>query len=302
MGAMNSLRWALVVASCGLSAGVVAQTADPKDKDAQQAPAPAAAPPSKPQAKPVAPAKSPAVPAAAPQGLPAAPAAQGVAQAQAALPQGMPDAYKLNLLIRTTVIAVNQANKTGNYSVLRDLAAPGFQASNNSAQLAEIFGDLRKRNLDLSPVLFYQPKFTSRPVLLPNGMMRVVGLFPSRPQQVNFDLVFEQIQGDWRIYGISIGTRLAPPPGPEANAPDAAGVPVTEGTATGGAMPAAAVSTAKPAAQGAGAAPSGAVADKGGGAGAAPPKAVGKDAPVAAKPVSPAPVDKQGLGAPATAP
>src|SRR5262245_20468190 len=127
MGAMNSLRWALVVASCGLSAGVAAQAVDPMD-NAQRAPAPAAAPASKPQAKPVAPAKSPAAPAAAP-------AAQGAAQAQAALPQGMPDAYKLNLLIRTTVIAVNQANRTGNYSVLRDLAAPGFQASNNPAQL-----------------------------------------------------------------------------------------------------------------------------------------------------------------------
>jgi hypothetical protein len=300
---MNSLRWALVVASCALGAGAVAQTADPKGKDAQQPAAPAAAQPPKPQAKPVAPAKSPAAPVAAPQGQqPAAPAAQGAAQAQAALPQGIPDAYKLHLLTRTTVIAVNQANKTGNYSVLRDLAAPGFQASNNSAQLAEIFGELRKRNLDLSPVLFYQPKFTSRPVLLPNGMLRVVGLFPSRPQQVNFDLVFEQIQGDWRIYGISIGTRLAPPPDAQANSPTAAGGPLAEGTATGGAMPAAAVNTAKPAVQGAGAAPSGAVAEKGGGAGAAAPKSAGKDAPpVAAKPVTP-PVDKQGLGAPVAAP
>ncbi len=211
----------------------------------------------------------------------------------------MPDAYKLNLMIRTTVIAVNQANKTGNYSVLRDLAAPGFQASNNPAQLAEIFGDLRKRNLDLSPVLFYQPKFTSRPVLLPNGMLRVVGLFPSRPQQVNFDLVFEQVQGDWRIYGVSIGTRVAPPVDAKGTPPDAAGGPVAESTATGGPPPAA-VSTAKPAAQGAGAAPSGVVADKGGTAGGATPKAASKEAPAAVKPVSP-PAAKQGLGAPPAA-
>ena len=33
----------------------------------------------------------------------------------------MPDAYKLNMLIRTTLIALSQANQTGNYSVLRDL-------------------------------------------------------------------------------------------------------------------------------------------------------------------------------------
>jgi len=293
---MNCMRWALVVASCALCAGAGAQIVDKKGKDAQQPAAPAAGQAS-PQAKPDAPAKGPKAPAAAPQGQPAGPATQG----QAALPPGLPDAYKLNLMIRTTVIAVNQANKTGNYSVLRDLAAPGFQTSNNPAQLAEIFGDLRKRNVDLSPVLFYQPKFTSRPALLPNGMLRVVGLFPSRPQQVNFDLVFEQVQGDWRLYGVSIGTRLAPSPEAQGNPPDAAGGPVAESSATGGAMPAAGAVVGKPAPQGAGAAPAGATADKGATAGAPAQKAAGKEAPVGAKPVSP-PASKQSLGAPAATP
>jgi hypothetical protein len=244
-----------------------------------------------PKAKPDAPAKSAPAPAGASPSQSAGPAAQG----QAALPPGLPDAYKLNLLIRTTVIAVNQANKTGNYSVLRDLAAPGFQSANNPAQLAEIFGDLRKKNLDLSPVLFYQPKFTSRPALLPNGMFRVTGLFPSRPQQVNFDLIFEPLQGDWRLYGVSIGTRLAPPPDAQGNTPDG---PVAESTATGGPTPAPVAAPGKAAQQqGGGAAPTGPAADKG--TSAASPKTAGKEAPVAAKPVNPAATSKQGLGAPA---
>ena len=56
----------------------------------------------------------------------------------------MPDAYKLNMLIRTTLIALNQANQTGNYSVLRDLGTPQFQSLNSDARLAEIFAALRK--------------------------------------------------------------------------------------------------------------------------------------------------------------
>jgi hypothetical protein len=36
------------------------------------------------------------------------------------------------ILIRETLIALDQANKTGNYTVLRDLGAPAFQA--NSAR------------------------------------------------------------------------------------------------------------------------------------------------------------------------
>jgi hypothetical protein len=202
------------------------------------------------------------------------------------------------------VIAVNQANKTGNYSVLRDLAAPGFQSANNPAQLAEIFSELRKKNIDLSPVLFYQPKFTSRPMLLPNGMLRVVGHFPSRPHEVSFDLIFEQVQGDWRHYGVSIGARAAPSPGAQATVPpDESGGPAADqSTATGGPLPAASTGkTAKTAVQGDGIAPAGAGAEKSGRASATALKPAVKDAPVAATPVSPS-ASKQGLGAPAEAP
>lgn len=43
------------------------------------------------------------------------------------------------ILIRSSLLAVDQANKTGNYTVLRDLGAPGFQAANTATQLGEIF-------------------------------------------------------------------------------------------------------------------------------------------------------------------
>ena len=48
--------------------------------------------------------------------------------ARAASPAlSVPDDVQLLLMIKTTLIAFNQANITGNYTVLRDLAAPDFQ-------------------------------------------------------------------------------------------------------------------------------------------------------------------------------
>src|SRR5882724_9070208 len=55
------------------------------------------------------------------------------------------------ILIRSTLLALDQANKTGNYTVLRDLGSPDFQA-NSAAQLAEIFVQQRRDNVDLSGV------------------------------------------------------------------------------------------------------------------------------------------------------
>ena len=51
-------------------------------------------------------------------------------------------------LIRSTLLTLNDANRTGNYTVLRDLASPDFQAKNSAADLSEIFTDLRRRHFD----------------------------------------------------------------------------------------------------------------------------------------------------------
>lgn len=124
----------------------------------------------------------------------------------------IPDDYKINLLIRTTIIAVNQANITGNYSVLRDLGAPGFQAANTAAQLAENFANQRKSKFDLSPILFFDPQLIQKPLIDPAGRLRVSGFFATKPQQVNFDLAFENVDGEWRHFGLGIGTQLAVKP------------------------------------------------------------------------------------------
>lgn len=127
----------------------------------------------------------------------------------------LPDDTKLTLLIRTTLIALNQANATGNYSVLRDLAAPGFQAGNSQARLAEIFAALRGRNLDLSPILFFDPKLVQPPAIQPDGRLRITGFFDTRPERVIFDLMFETVEGDWRLFGIAID--VMPPEAPKAD-------------------------------------------------------------------------------------
>ncbi len=121
----------------------------------------------------------------------------------------MPDARRLNLMIRTTVIALNHANQTGNYSVLRDLAAPNFQIANSSARLAEIFSNIRKRKLDLSPILFFDPKLIRDPSIQPNGLLRMSGFFDTRPERVIFDLQFQFIANTWRLFGITLDTRIA---------------------------------------------------------------------------------------------
>jgi hypothetical protein len=153
-------------------------------------------------------------PAAIAQQTPKGPPAAGErvtpntpAQPGAQFPQiGVPDDLKLLILIRTTLIALNQANLTGDYSVLREIAAPGFRQANNPAQLAEIFTDLRNRKIDLSPIAVVEPKLARPAFINDRGVLRIAGFFPTKPEQVNFDLAFLPIEGQWRLFGISLKT------------------------------------------------------------------------------------------------
>jgi hypothetical protein len=133
--------------------------------------------------------------------------------------KGVPDDYKLAMLIRTSLIALNQANITGNYSVLRDLGSPAFSEANNPARLAELFANLRMRGIDLEPILVIDPK-VAEPYINERGMLRIKGIFPTAPEQVNFELAYEPIGTQWRLFGISVTTS---PVGPVAQSPAASG-------------------------------------------------------------------------------
>ena len=155
------------------------------------------------------------------------PAPKQAPQAQAPKPAQI-DRNGVLILIRSALLALDQANKTGNYTVLRDLGSPDFQ-SNSAARLAEIFAQQRRDNIDLSGVAVIDPQLTLLPQIEANGLMRMAGFFPSVPTQVNFELLYAPVDGRWRLFGLSVSfgqaapAAPAPPPGsaPQAGAPPA---------------------------------------------------------------------------------
>ena len=108
------------------------------------------------------------------------------------------------ILIRTTLVALQQANQTGNYSVLHAISAPGFQNANTPERLAQIFSGLRAKNFDLSGVVVLEPQLSVMPELYQNGVMRMAGFFPSVPIQVYFDLQFMPVQGQWKLLALAV--------------------------------------------------------------------------------------------------
>lgn len=157
---------------------------------------------------------------------PSAPAfAQQAAAAGSAQP--VPDALELAKLVWSTMTAIDHANQSGNYSVLRDIAAPGFQINNDPARLAQIFAPIRASGVDLSNTLLLGPTYSAPAAIVGPGVMRVQGYFGLRPTAIGFDFYFQWIGGRWRLYGVSITPRsiAAVQPAPAGTSPPRAAAP-----------------------------------------------------------------------------
>jgi hypothetical protein len=152
-----------------------------------------------------------------------APAPKQQPQPQAPKPAQI-DRNGVLILIRETLLALDQANKTGNYTVLRDLGSAEFQ-NNTAARLAEIFAQQRKDNVDLSGVAVIDPQLTLLPQIEGNGLMHMAGFFPSVPTQVNFELIYAPVGGRWKLFGLSVSFGQAAPQAPQAPAPPQAAAP-----------------------------------------------------------------------------
>jgi hypothetical protein len=157
------------------------------------------------------------------------PTGKNEARLVAADKSALPDPAALLVVIRNHIIALNQANLTGNYSVLRDMAAPGFQQANSLDKLRSVFAVLRDRQIDLAPVAVIEPKLSRPAAVDQNGMLRLTGFFPSEPERVNFDLAFQVAGGQWRLFGIGLNTSRE-----VASAPSPAPPPPTDPVGSGG--------------------------------------------------------------------
>jgi hypothetical protein len=123
----------------------------------------------------------------------------------------LPPTEAMIILIRSSIVALGQANVTNNYSVMNSLGSRAFRDNNPPNQLAKVFESFRANKIDLTPVVYINPQLTAQPGIQ-NGRMRLVGNFPSQPMQVNFDLTFEPDEGTWKLFGLGVNLSKSPLP------------------------------------------------------------------------------------------
>ncbi|WP_137388144.1 hypothetical protein [Rhodoligotrophos defluvii] len=127
-------------------------------------------------------------------------------------PQRPPASGEILALIRATLIAVDQANRTGNYTVLRQLASQHFQDANSAEQLAEIFKGWRLSGMNLTALTNSPISFSRAPVVDRKGRLSLAGTLTGQTVQVSFELAFNyEADRGWALYEIKLTASPATP-------------------------------------------------------------------------------------------
>lgn len=125
-------------------------------------------------------------------------------QTPQAMTSRVPDENTLARLVWSTLTALDNANRTGNYEVLHGLGTAGFQQRNSVASLSQSFADLRANRVDVGRVILSSPTYYRAPEILTDGSLRLRGGFDFRPQSIRFDLMYRNVGGGWQLSAISV--------------------------------------------------------------------------------------------------
>ena len=63
---------------------------------------------------------------------------------------------------------------------------------------------MRSRGINFTPILFLPANLTKQPEMTEGIELHIVGDFPTQPLKIQYDLLFLQIDGVWRIDGMAV--------------------------------------------------------------------------------------------------
>jgi len=116
----------------------------------------------------------------------------------------LPDQSRQEALIKATLLTFNDANVTGNYSVLHAKSAKPLRDQFTPALLKETFKEFAEKHIDFDIIAAKTPLLTQEPKIDENGRLTLQGYFDTTPSHVYYDLRYILSEGQWKPIKINI--------------------------------------------------------------------------------------------------
>ena len=115
-------------------------------------------------------------------------------------PAEIPPPLIQEILIKTTILTVNDANVTGNYTVLYSRLSTVWQKQTSPEKLAELFKNIRAKHEEYWRAAV-SPVSSKTAEIMPNGLLRLTGELSGL---MSYDFKYIIQDGDWAIVGIGV--------------------------------------------------------------------------------------------------
>ncbi len=116
----------------------------------------------------------------------------------------LPTDNEQEILVKTTLMTFNDANLTGNYSVLFDKSSKAFRSQVTAEKLSEAFKVFRTKNVNLESIVADEIDSSKDPKIDGDGVLRLTGRFKDEDKKISFDLKFVNEDGVWKILGLNV--------------------------------------------------------------------------------------------------
>ncbi len=118
----------------------------------------------------------------------------------------LPSAALQEALIKTSMLTLNDANLTKNYTVLYAQLAKAWRDETSADKLKEIFKPFADAQINYAMIVA-MPPVTEAVKVDDGGALRISGYFKTEPNRVHYDLAFVQSEGTWKPIKLSINIR-----------------------------------------------------------------------------------------------
>ncbi len=108
------------------------------------------------------------------------------------------------VLIKTYLLSLNDANITGNYTVLQSRLARPFREQFDAARLKKVFRSFSDKKIDFGIIAGKTPIASSKSRIDKRGALILRGYFDTTPSRVSYELDFVPSEGEWKPIKLNV--------------------------------------------------------------------------------------------------
>jgi hypothetical protein len=120
--------------------------------------------------------------------------------------QNIPSASAQEGIIKRSLLTFNDANVTGNYTVMNALASKPFRESLSAEKLKETFKAFNEKHIDFGDIVLVKPVVTKPTTIDDDGVMVTEGYLDIPTMRVKYVLKHLLSDARWQLLGINVAT------------------------------------------------------------------------------------------------